>query len=97
MLLMWLAQRARTHTHKHTHTHTHTRIHTHTHTHTYTYTHTVRFMILIWLEPLTCMTYFLAFINFGFHGFLELDASGTHLACVNSTVIMDGEDDYWGE
>jgi hypothetical protein len=57
----------------------------------------VRFMVLIWLEPLTCMTYFLAFINFAFHGFLELDEKGTHLACVNSTVITEGEDDYWGE
>ena len=57
----------------------------------------VRFMWLIWLEPLTCMTYFLAFINFAFHGFLELDESGTHLSCVNSTVITEGDDDYWGE
>jgi len=57
----------------------------------------LRFMILIWLEPLTCMTYFLAFINFAFHGFLELDETGTHLACVNSVVITDGDDDYWGE
>jgi len=30
-------------------------------------------------------------------GFLELDEKGTHLACVNSTVITEGEDDYWGE
>jgi len=57
----------------------------------------MRFMWLIWLEPLTCMTYFLAFINFAFHGFLELDETGTHLTCVNSTVITEGDDDYWGE
>jgi len=57
----------------------------------------LRFLWLIWLEPLTCMTYFLAFINFAFHGFLELDETGAHLACVNSTVITEGDDDYWGE
>ena len=39
-----------------------------------------RFMFFVYLEPLFGMTFFLAFINFGLHGFLEFGpkvASGT--------------------
>jgi len=43
------------------------------------------------------MTYFLALINIGFHGFLEFDENGHHIPTVNSTTIIDGEDDLFGE
>lgn len=56
-----------------------------------------RFLYFIYFQPLLGMTYFLAFMNFGFHGFVEFDANGQHIQCVNSTTIVEGEDDYFGE
>ena len=49
------------------------------------------------MQPLMCMTLFLALINFGFHGFIEFDDRGDHIQCVNSLTIIEGEDDYFGE
>jgi hypothetical protein len=43
------------------------------------------------------MTYFIAFMNFAYHGFLEFDESGRHVWCVDSTAIIEGDDDYFGE
>uniref|UniRef100_A0A7S0E067 Fatty acid desaturase domain-containing protein n=1 Tax=Hanusia phi TaxID=3032 RepID=A0A7S0E067_9CRYP len=57
----------------------------------------LKFMFYIWFEPMCGMAFFLALINFAFHAFIELDENGRHVACVNSTVIFDGDDDYWGE
>ena len=34
------------------------------------------FVFWVILEPLLCMSYFLALINIGFHGFIEYDATG---------------------
>ena len=44
-----------------------------------------------------CMTYFLALLNYGFHGFLEFDEDGKSIPCVDSTTIIEGDDDYFGE
>lgn len=57
------------------------------------------FSFLFWVifQPLFCMTYFLALLNFGFHGFIEFDSEGKSIPCVNSTAIVNGEDDYFGE
>lgn len=55
------------------------------------------FLYYIWLQPLFCMTYFIAFMNFAYHGFVEFDKAGHHIWCVNSTTILEGDDDYFGE
>lgn len=34
-----------------------------------------------------------AFINVSFHGFIEFDETGRHIACVNSDAIIDGPED----
>lgn len=60
-------------------------------------TRSFSFVFWIMLEPLFCMTYFLALINIGFHGFIEYDENGKHVPTVNSTTIIDGEDDLFGE
>ena len=60
-------------------------------------TRSFSFVFWIYLEPLICMTYFLAFINYGFHGFLEFDGEGKNLTVVDATAIIEGEDDYFGE
>ena len=43
------------------------------------------------------MTFFLALINIGFHGFLELDEAGKHIPEVDATAIIEGDDDSFGE
>lgn len=55
------------------------------------------FVFWVILEPLMCMSYFLALINIGFHGFIEYDENGKSIDMVNSTCIVDGEDDLFGE
>jgi hypothetical protein len=55
------------------------------------------FVFWIYIQPLFCMTYFLALINVGFHGFIEYDDKGEAITWVNSTTIIDGADDYFGE
>ena len=60
-------------------------------------TRSPNFVFWIVLQPLACMTTFLALLNFGFHGFIEFDEDGKQIECVNATTIIDGEDDYFGE
>jgi len=55
------------------------------------------FVFWVLLQPFICMSYFLALLNIGFHGFLEYDENGKSIDCVNSTCIIDGDDDYFGE
>jgi hypothetical protein len=54
------------------------------------------FLFFVYVQPLICMSTFLALINFGFHGFLEMDREGKSIEVVNSTCIIDGEDDSFG-
>lgn len=60
-------------------------------------TRSFSFLFWIYLQPLMCMTYFLALLNYGFHGFLEFDEDGKSIPCVDSTTIIEGDDDYFGE
>jgi hypothetical protein len=60
-------------------------------------TRSFSFVFWIYLQPLMCMTYFLALLNYGFHGFLEFDDEGKSISCVDSTCIIDGDDDCFGE
>ena len=55
------------------------------------------FIFWIYLQPFICMTYFLALLNIGFHGFLEHDENGKRIGSVDSSTIIDGDDDYFGE
>lgn len=54
-------------------------------------TRSFNFVFWIYLQPLFCMTYFLALINYGFHGFLEFDDEGKSIPYVDSTCIINGE------
>lgn len=60
-------------------------------------TRSFSFVFWIYLQPLMCMTYFLALLNYGFHGFVEFDEQGRSIACVDSTTIIEGDDDCFGE
>jgi hypothetical protein len=60
-------------------------------------TRSFSFVFWIYLQPFICMTYFLALLNIGFHGFIEIDSNGNNIPCVNSTCIINGDDDYFGE
>jgi hypothetical protein len=60
-------------------------------------TRSFSFVFWIYLQPFICMTYFLALLNIGFHGFIEYDENGKSIECVNSTSIILGNDDYFGE
>ena len=60
-------------------------------------TRSFSFLFWFYFEPLLCMTFFLALLNIGFHGFLEFDSEGKSIECINSTTIVDGEDDFFGE
>lgn len=60
-------------------------------------TRSFSFIFWIYLQPLFCMTYFLALLNFGFHGFIDFDENGISIPCVNATTIIEGDDDYFGE
>ena len=55
------------------------------------------FLFWIYFQPLTCMTYFLALVNVGFHGFIEYSSNDKPIPCVNSSCIIGGDDDYFGE
>ena len=57
----------------------------------------VMLLFVVWLQPLFAMSVFLALINWAQHGFIELDAKGTHDPLVNATTIVDGRDDYFAE
>ncbi len=60
-------------------------------------TRSLRFFFWVILEPMLCMTFFLALINVGFHGFIENDDKGVGIPSVNATTIIKGEDDFFGE
>mmetsp|Transcript_3441 Transcript_3441/g.11450 ORF Transcript_3441/g.11450 Transcript_3441/m.11450 type:complete len:429 (+) Transcript_3441:101-1387(+) len=60
-------------------------------------TKSASFVFFVFLQPLVCMTTFLALLNFGFHGFVEFDEDGNSIPAVNSTCIIEGDDDSWGE
>jgi len=60
-------------------------------------TRSVSFLFWFYLEPFFCMTYFLALINIGFHGFLEYDTDGSHIGVVDASAIVHGDDDLFGE
>ena len=55
------------------------------------------FLFFIYLQPLCAMSFFLGFINVGFHGLIEFDEDGKHIECVASSTILEGEDDSFGE
>uniref|UniRef100_A0A7S2TY77 Fatty acid desaturase domain-containing protein n=1 Tax=Lotharella oceanica TaxID=641309 RepID=A0A7S2TY77_9EUKA len=55
------------------------------------------FVFFIYFEPAVAMTYFLAFINIGLHAYIDFDENGKHLWAVNSSAVIDGDDDYFGE
>ena len=55
------------------------------------------FLFFIYLQPLFAMSFFLGLLNVCFHGFLEFEEDGAHIACVNSITIVDGPDDSFGE
>jgi hypothetical protein len=60
-------------------------------------TRSFSFFWWIYLEPLLCMTFFLALLNIGFHGFIEFDKEGKPIPMVNATTILEGQDDFFGE
>jgi hypothetical protein len=60
-------------------------------------TRSLSFVFWVYLQPFICMTYFLALLNIGFHGFIDIDSNGVNVPCVNSTCIINGDDDYFGE
>jgi hypothetical protein len=55
------------------------------------------FLFFIYFQPLCAMSFFLGFINVGFHGLIEFDENGKHIECVASSTILDGQDDSFGE
>jgi len=55
------------------------------------------FLFIVWLQPLIGMTAFLSIINWAFHGFIEFDADGKSIECVNAVTIINGQDDSFGE
>ncbi|KAI9002599.1 hypothetical protein DFJ74DRAFT_696319 [Hyaloraphidium curvatum] len=55
------------------------------------------FLFWIWLQPLLCMTVFLAVVNVSQHAFVEYDEQGKLVPAVTSMTVLDGMDDYWGE
>jgi hypothetical protein len=55
------------------------------------------FLFFIYFQPLCAMSFFLATLNVGFHGLIEFDDDGKHIECIASSVILDGEDDSFGE
>lgn len=54
-------------------------------------TRSVWFLFWMVIQPLMCMTYFLALLNIGFHGFIEFDEKGVIIPCVGSCTIVDGK------
>ena len=60
-------------------------------------TRSFKFLFWIYFQPFLCMSFFLALINIGFHGFIEMDSEGKSIPVVNASTIIDGDDDYFGE
>ncbi|KAL1504318.1 hypothetical protein AB1Y20_010724 [Prymnesium parvum] len=63
----------------------------------YAVTRSTFFLMVVWLQPLLCMTFFLSIVNWGFHAFIAYDENGEQVPCVNSSTILNGMDDYFGE
>lgn len=63
----------------------------------YALTRSAFFLMVTWLQPLLCMTFFLAIVNWGFHAFILFDENGQQVPCVNSLTIINGMDDSFGE
>ena len=55
------------------------------------------FVFYLIIQPLFCMTVFLAVINYAFHGFFAAQPNGKVIPSVISSTIIEGDDDYWGE
>lgn len=55
------------------------------------------FVFFVFLQPLLAMSTFLAVINVGQHGFLEVDSDGRLVPHVTAGTISDGHDDSFGE
>eukprot|EP00427_Karlodinium_veneficum_P044125 CAMPEP_0169252294 /NCGR_PEP_ID=MMETSP1016-20121227/37974_1 /TAXON_ID=342587 /ORGANISM="Karlodinium micrum, Strain CCMP2283" /LENGTH=439 /DNA_ID=CAMNT_0009333497 /DNA_START=215 /DNA_END=1534 /DNA_ORIENTATION=+ len=55
------------------------------------------FYFWVVLQPLLCMSWFLALINMGFHAFIENDADGLRNPTVQSITFLGGSDDFFGE
>jgi len=55
------------------------------------------FFFFIYLQPLFAMSTFIALLNVAYHGFLEFEENGAHVRCINSTTIIDGMNDSFGE
>lgn len=49
------------------------------------------------LQPMLCMTFFLALINLGFHAFIESDSEGRRVQCVESITLIGSDDNFFGE
>jgi len=63
----------------------------------YALTRSPKFLLIVWLQPLLCMTTFLSIVNWGFHAFIHYDENGEQVPVVNSLTILDGMDDSFGE
>ena len=55
------------------------------------------FFFFIYLQPFFAMSIFIALLNVSVHGFLEFEEDGAHIPCINSTTIIDGQNDSFGE
>lgn len=60
-------------------------------------TGSVFFYFWIVLQPMICMSFFLALINMGFHAFIENDDQGLRIPSVESITLVNGNDDFFGE
>jgi len=49
------------------------------------------------VQPLMCMSFFLALLNLGFHAFIQNDEKGHRIQVVESITLLGGEDDFFGE
>ena len=55
------------------------------------------FLFLVYLQPLLAMSTFLAIVNVGQHGFLEIDKHHRYVRNITALTIFDGYDDFFGE
>jgi hypothetical protein len=62
-----------------------------------TLTRSFSFVFFFYVQPLLFFSFFIGFINVAYHAFVEYDHDGKSIPYVNSTTIVDGEDDYFGE
>lgn len=55
------------------------------------------FLFYMYVQPFVGMTFFLSFMNFAFHAFVDYDEKGEPIDCVYATALTEGDDDYFGE